>query len=237
MDGARLSAFLLGEAGLRVTSLVRISQRSHTVNFRAVAEGGRSMLVKIASPNTRLPAVDHPLAAHDLFPDRVFSLDGRRVFCLDWKEGRAKTLDALSAAELDGMVAAYRSFRAALGEGMIHGDLNCNNVLFADGKVTGFLDLEAVRKGSPCEDWVRYALTGAEHLPVFSWHRRRRLAANFGRIVGTTGHAAADWRAAVDGFAAAKCARKTHGGRLSAFARVNLAWRRGYYERLKREIA
>ncbi len=237
MDGARLSAFLLDEAGLRVTSLVRISQRSHTVNFRAVAEGGRSMLVKIASPNTRLPAVDHPLAAHDLFPDRVFSLDGRRVFCLDWKEGRAKTLDALSAAELDGMVAAYRSFRAALGEGMIHGDLNCNNVLFADGKVTGFLDLEAVREGNPCEDWVRYALTGAEHLPVFAWLRRRRVAKNLARIAAATGYPSSEWRAAIGGFDAAKTARKRRRGRLSWFTRINLAWRRRYYERLKRDIA
>ena len=237
MDKAKLSAFLLRETGLRIASLARIAQRSHTVNFRAETEDGRRVLVKMTALKTHLPAVDHPLAVHDLFPERTLSFDDCRVFCLGWKDGRAKTLDALSAAEVDELVAAYRSFRAALGEGMIHGDLNCNNVLFAGGKVTGFLDLEEVRMGNPCEDWVRYALTGAEHLPVFAWYRRRRLAANFKRIVAATGHAAADWRAAIDGFAAAKCARKTHDGKLSAFACVNLSWRRCYYERLKREIA
>lgn len=236
MDEEKLLAFLLREAGLRITSLSRIAQRSHTVNFRAETEDGRRLLVKIASRKTRIPAVDHPLAVHDLFPGRILSFDGQRVFCLDWKDGRAKTLDALSVTEVDGLVAAYRSFRGALGAGKIHGDLNCNNILFADGKVTGFLDLEEVRTGNPCEDWVRYALTGAEHLPVFAWRRRRRLAANFKRIVLATGHAD-DWRTAIDGFAAAKRTRKMKDGKLSAFARVNLWWRRCYYERLKREIA
>lgn len=235
-DTAELAAFLLRETGLHVTSLNRVAQRSHTVNFRAVAADGRSLLVKLASPNSRLAAVDHPLAVHDLFPGRMLAFHAHRVFCLDWKAGRPKTLAALSTKAVGRLVAAYSSFRAALGNGRIHGDLNCNNVLFVDGKVSGFLDLEEVRAGCPCEDWVRYALTGAEHLPVFSWIRRRRLRTNFLRIVSATGFSAAEWRAAIDGFAAAKCARKTRRGKLSLFARVNLAWRGRFYERLKKEV-
>lgn len=235
-DTAELAAFLLRETGLRVTSLVRVAQRSHTVNFRAVAADGREVLVKLAPPASRLAAVDHPLAAHDLFPGRRLAFHARRVFCLDWKAGRPKTLAALSAKAVGRLVAAYGSFRAALGNGRIHGDLNCNNVLFASGKVSGFLDLEEVRAGSPCEDWVRYALTGAEHLPVFSWLRRRRLRENFRRIVSATGFPAAEWRAAIDGFAAAKRARKARRGKLSLFARANLAWRSRFYARLKKEV-
>lgn len=233
---AKLAAFLLRETGLRVTSLVRVAQRSHTVNYRAVVEDGRMLLVKLAPQRSRLAAVDHPLAVHDLFPGRTLVFHERRVFCLDWKAGRPKTLAALSAKAVRRLVEAYGSFRAALGDGRIHGDLNCNNVLFSGGKVSGFLDLEEVRAGSPCEDWVRYALTGAEHLPVFSWIRRRRLMANFLRIVSATGFPAVEWRAAIDGFAAAKYARKARRGKLSLLARANLAWRSLFYERLKREV-
>lgn len=232
-DKAALVAFLAREAGLRVVSLTRVACRSHTVNFRAVAEDGRLILVKLASPCCRLATVDHPLAVHDLFPDRTFLFGERRVFCLEWKVGRPKTLAALSAKAVDRLLAAYGSFRAALGERRIHGDLNCNNVLFADGAVSAFLDLEAVRAGHPCEDWIRYALTGAEHLPVFAWLRRRRVAANLARIAAATGYPPSEWHAAIDGFEAAKCERKRRRGRLSWFVRANLAWRHRYYARLK----
>ena len=233
---AALVEFLLRETGLRVVSLARVASRSHTVNYRAAIGDGRFVLVKLASPDYRLGVVDHPLVARDLFPDRKFMFGDRRVFCLEWKNGHAETLASLSGKAVERFVSTYGSFRAALGEGRIHGDLNCNNVLFADGEVTAFLDLEMVRPGHPCEDWVRYALTGAEHLPVFAWLRRRRVAKNLARIAAATGYPSSEWRAAIDGFDAAKTARKRRRGRLSWFTRVNLAWRRRYYARLKEEL-
>jgi len=229
-----LVAGLAREFGLRVARLERIAVRSRSPNWRATCADGSVVLVKLASARVRIAAVDHPLAVRDLHPERPLLLDGRRVYVMDWREGRAKGLDALTAAELADLVAAYGSFRAALGGGLVHGDFNCNNVLFADGRVSGILDLEAVRPGHPCEDWARYALTGADRLPLFAWRRRRRLAKNFAWIVAHTGFAAADWRAAIEGFSAARRARKARGGRLSPFAWVNFVWRRRFHRRLER---
>ncbi len=228
-----LVSLLAREGALRIIALSRIAMRSHTPNWCATDAEGRRFLVKLAPGKVVLARVEMPLAVHDLFPDRMFRLDGKRVYVLDWKEGRAKSLDALTAEELESLTAAHAAFCAALGAGRIHGDFNCNNVLFRGGKVSGILDLEAVRRGHPCEDWVRYALTGAEHLPVFAWRRRRRLAGNFSRLVASTGFAAADWRRAIDGFAAAKRARRARQGRLSFLTRVNLAWRARFYRRLE----
>lgn len=225
----RLLAEVFGEAP---SSLTRIATRSHTWNARLALASGRIVLVKVAPRRTRLARVDHPLAVRDIFPERELELGDRRVYCLEWKTGRAITFDVLTDGELDDFIKAYGSFRAALGVGKIHGDLNCNNILFEGGRVSAFLDLEEVRDGHPAEDWVRYVLTSAEHLPVCAILRRRRIVRRFARLAAATGIPYDAWRQAFDGFAATKRARKMHKGRLSLFKWLNLAWRRRFHRRL-----
>lgn len=218
---------------MRVARLDRIAVRSHSPNWRATCDDGGVFLVKLAPTHSHIAAVDHPLAVRDLHPGHAMSLDGHRVYVMNWLEGRAKRLDELTSAELADLASAYETFRSALGEGRIHGDFNCNNVLFADGRVSGILDLEGVREGHPCEDWVRYALTDADRLPVFSWRRRSRLKANFAWIVAHERFRAEDWCGAIDGFSAERFARKARRGRLSAWSRVSLLWREMFHRQLK----
>lgn len=227
---------LAREAGLNLTSLERLAVRSHSPNWRGVCADGRSVVVKLVPQKVRFAQVEHPLAAQNLYPNRTFCLGDKRVYVLDWKEGTAKALDELTSNELDDLVGVHAAFCRALGDGRVHGDFNCNNVLFAQGKVSGILDLEAVRTGHPCEDWVRYTLTGAEHLPVFAFRRRRRVAERFGRLVARTNFPANAWQQAIQGFAEAKRARKSRRGRLSLFTRANLAWRERFYRQLSDRI-
>lgn len=231
-DITALTRLLTDAFGETPSSLTRIAMRSHTWNARVVLASGRVVLVKVAPCRTRLARVDHPLAVRDILPDRELRLGDCRVYCLEWKKGRATSFDALTDGELDDFITAYESFRAVLGYGRIHGDLNCNNILFEDGRVSAFLDLEEVRDGHPAEDWVRYALTSAEHLPVCAFLRRRRIVRRFTRLAAATGIPFDAWRQAFDGFAAAKRARKMHKGHLTVFERLNLAWRRRFHRRL-----
>ena len=225
----RLLTEVFGEAP---SSLTRIATRSHTWNARLALASGRVVLVKVAPRRTCIVRVDHPLAVRDVFPERELMVGDRRVYCLEWKTGRSTSFDALTDGELDDLIKAYGSFRAALGDGRIHGDLNCNNIFFENGRVSAFLDLEEVRDGHPAEDWVRYVLTSAEHLPVCAFLRRRGIVRRFARLVAATGIPLDAWCQAFEGFAAAKRARKMHKGRLTVFERLNLAWRRRFHRRL-----
>lgn len=231
-DITALTRLLTDAFGEAPSSLTRIATRSHTWNARLELASGRVVLVKVAPCRTRLARVEHPLAVRDVFSDRELRLGGRRIYCLDWKTGRAISFDALTDGELDDFIKAYGSFRAALGAGKIHGDLNCNNILFEGGRVSAILDLEEVRDGHPAEDWARYVLTSAEHLPVCAILRRRRIVRRFARLAAATGIPFDAWRRAFEGFAAAKRARKMHKGRLTVFERLNLAWRCRFYRRL-----
>ena len=224
------------EADLSLVALERLAVRSHAPNWRGVCSDGRSVVVKLVPQKVRLARVDDPLAPQDLFPDREFRLGDRRIYVLDWKDGVAKSLDELTVNELEAFVSVHAAFCRTLGEGRIHGDFNCNNVLFSQQKVSGILDLEAVREGHPCEDWVRYTLTGVEHLPVFACRRRRRAVEQFARLVSLTDFPVAAWRRAVEGFAAARRRRKMKHGRLTLFSRVNLAWRERFYRQLIERI-
>ena len=231
-DISALKRLLTEAFGEVPSSLTRIVTRSHTWNARLALASGRVVLVKVAPRRTRLARVDHPLAVRDVFPERELELGDRRVYCLEWKTGRATAFDALTDGELDDFIKAYGSFRVALGAGKIHGDLNCNNILFEGGRVSAILDLEEVRDGHPAEDWARYVLTSAEHLPVFAILRRRRIVRRFARLAAATGIPFDAWRQAFEGFAAAKRARKMRKGRLTVFERLNLAWRCRFYRRL-----
>ena len=232
-----LRALVERELGRAVVSFSRVAVRSHSANYRATFTDGSEALVKLAPPKAEFVPVAHALAPRDLLGGRDVRFGSRRLWVFGWLPGRAKTLDALSADEIGALAAAYASFRPALGDGRIHGDFNCNNILFDGGRVSAILDLEAVRDGNPCEDWVRYALTGAEHLPAFAVRGRRRLVANFAALAGRVGGSPADWRAAVAGFAAAKRARKARGGRLGPLTRLNLAWRARFYGRILKAVA
>ena len=229
---ADIKDFLAREVGLTLDSLDRLATRSHSPNWRGVCADGRRVVVKLVPAKVRLVQVPDPRTPQDLFPGRELRWGDRRMYVLDWKDGAVKYLDELTPAEVADLVAAHAAFCRCLGTGMIHGDFNCNNLLFAQGKVSGVLDLEAVRAGHPCEDWVRYVLTGVEHLPVFASRRRRRTIEQFARLVSQTPYSVADWRRAIDAFAAAKRSRKMRRGRASLFVRLNLAWRERFYGKL-----
>lgn len=117
---------------------------------------------------------------------------------------------------------------------VIHGDFQADNLRFASGRLTGVLDLEEFRLGSPLEDFARYVCQGVDRMPWWTWSRWRAVLAGVARLRAATGAADDAWRAAVYGqllWKIGKTIRKGKAGRLTA---ANLKWRlRKYGELVK----
>lgn len=127
--------------------------------------------------------------------------------------------------ELQEMTATVRDPARTM---VIHGDLNPGNLLFRDGRVSAFLDLEEFRRGLPAEDLVRYAISSAEHLKFWQTRRRRRTVERFADMVRLAGFPAEDWTFAVNAFRLRRIRRHIgKDGRVSPFKRIKL--RRGLY--------
>ena len=123
---------------------------------------------------------------------------------------------------------------AVLREGMrvIHGDFQPDNLRFADGRLSGVLDLEEFRLGSPAEDFARYVCNSADRLPWHAFRRRRRLLAGVRGLVAAARLAPRAWRAAVLGQLVEKLAKNVRLGRTSPLRAANLKWRCRIYRSL-----
>lgn len=195
--------------------MVRVSHKSPSVNFKAEFDDCKPMLVKCCSKNTVLAEVDHPLAMRVLAAKG--GSDDFAVWCCSWIDGRERLFSGMSVDEVERFADDYESFRAAIARDEkllpprdygqsheslkpIHGDLNRHNVLFENGRVTGFLDYEEFRLGCPTEDFVRFVCTSAESHAFLTLMGIRRLLRNFGRLVEYTSYTEEEWILAVRGF-------------------------------------
>lgn len=116
---------------------------------------------------------------------------------------------------------------------IIHGDLHWENFRFDRGCVSGFLDIEELRFGTPAEDLVRYVVCRAEHLRWYALGRLRRLRAAFAEFVRRTPYTRGEWLFAIDGYLLRKLDKKISGKKLSWTTRKNLAFRLGFYRTLR----
>ena len=114
---------------------------------------------------------------------------------------------------------------------VIHGDLHHGNIHFDGDQLAGIMDLEDFRYGYPADDWMRYIICAAEHLPWFSVVRRRRLLA---RVKELLPQAPADeWREAVGGLLIRKIWRRFCVKKISAWwLAVNFQFRLSFYREI-----
>ena len=165
--------------------------------------------------------------------------DGEILPALDYvamRERLLKLIDHHAARELHqelkGMPLSSLRHDPSMME-IIHGDLNYGNLHFANGAVTGFLDIEELRFGYPTEDLVRYVVCSAEHL---QWHEFRRAAAvvrRFADIVRNTDYSVDEWMLAIDGYILRKLEKKIDSPRPSLWQRLNFHWRLKLYRRMR----
>lgn len=119
---------------------------------------------------------------------------------------------------------------------VIHGDLHYENFKFADGKVSGFLDLEELRFGTPAEDIVRYTLCSAERRKWLTPRARRRLLAAFAAIVERMPLTRREWLFAIDSYLLRKIDRRTRNGRPPLFKRIGMTERFRIYRDLREMV-
>ena len=165
--------------------------------------------------------------------------DGEILPVLDALALRQKICGRLSGGnaveilrELDGMPDATLSLAARYCR-IIHGDLHSGNFRFANGRVSGFFDLEELRYGTPAEDLVRYVVCCEEHRRWYALRRRRKLLDAFRRILAGTSYARDEWLFAINSCLLRKLARKVKTNRMTAFQRMNLRMRFGFYRTLR----
>jgi len=114
----------------------------------------------------------------------------------------------------------------------VYGDFHHGNVLFRDGKVYRYLDLESIGIGYPADDIVRYFACAMEHLPFGGFYRKRRMLDAFARAVKFLPYSLHEWEAAIN----AAILRKFDGrsaDEFNVFVVANLLYRAKFYLNLK----
>ena len=113
---------------------------------------------------------------------------------------------------------------------IIHGDFHHGNILFVDGRVDRYLDLEEFRRGYPTEDLLRYFVCATEHLRWYAWRRRRRTLRAFAHAVRRLHYSRHEWMFAINACFVSKLYMQT--GKAPIFTiwhAVNFAWRAIFY--------
>lgn len=178
------------------------------------------------------------ISAYGAFLDAL-SDDGQILPLRDYAAMKADVLAFLSdggapeiARELRAMPPASMSLPADKVR-IVHGDLHWRNFHFDGGRVSGFLDVEELRFGTPAEDFVRYVVCAAEHLPWHALAARRRTLETFAAFVRETGLSHGEWTFAIDGSLIRKLHRKVDAPRPGIAVRLNMLWRFRFYRRLR----
>lgn len=121
---------------------------------------------------------------------------------------------------------------------VIHGDYHYGNFLFVDGTVDAYLDLEEFRLGYPADDILRNVVCAAEHLRWYAWSRRRRTLRVFGLAVRRLPYSRHEWMMAINARFISKLYRRTRwNDRFTLGQALNLAWRSGFYRRIRKIVA
>lgn len=111
-------------------------------------------------------------------------------------------LEAMREDELE-----FRSERLRV----IHGDFHLGNLLFEDGTVKCFMDLEAFRMGYPSEDILRYCMNSARKLKCMQRQERERVLSLFRTAVRQLPYAAQEWRTAINALSLMRFRSKSKG--------------------------
>ena len=115
---------------------------------------------------------------------------------------------------------------------VIHGDFQTDNLRFAGGRLTGVLDIEEFRLGSPLEDFARYVCQGVDRMSWWSRSRWRAVLAGVERLRLAAGASDAAWRAAVYGQLVWKVHKVIRKGETGGRRLLNLKWRLRKYPKL-----
>lgn len=114
---------------------------------------------------------------------------------------------------------------------VIHGDFHHGNFHFDGNRMTGIMDLEDFRYGYPADDWMRYIVCAAEHLPWFDFARRRRLLVRLEALLPLA--PADEWREAAGGLLIRKLWRRFCVKRgVAWWLAVNLRFRIPFYRKI-----
>ena len=115
----------------------------------------------------------------------------------------------------------------------VHGDFHHGNFLFADGEVSGFLDLEEFCEGYPTDDIVRYFVCAAEHLKGLGVFRLGRIIARFAAAVRYLPYSREEWEVAISCLLLRKIYMKVKDGPVGFARAVNLLFRARLYRRMR----
>ncbi len=185
--------------------------------------------------------IDAFLSAHSAFLDGLVDdgeilpardpLAAKRSLAGRFKTaGAASLLRELKLMDDDALQLAPGELR------IIHGDLHWENFRFKGGAVSGFLDIEELRFGTPAEDLVRYIVCRAEHLRWFELAKTRRLLEVFAQFVRRTRYSRREWLFAVNGYLLRKLEKKVRSSRVPWYVRLNLAFRFRFYRKLRETV-
>lgn len=120
---------------------------------------------------------------------------------------------------------------------VIHGDFQADNLRFEDGRLTGVLDIEEFRRGSPLEDFARYVCQAVDRMPWWSRPRWRATLAGVERLRSAAAASDAEWRAAVYGQLLWKVHKVIRKGEVGVRRLLNLKWRLRNYPKLTRRMS
>jgi len=182
--------------------------------------------------------LDSFLAAYAEFLSQL-SNDGAILPVRDYLTLKRTLLERLRGGNAQGIVRELNEMRddtltlAAEHRRIIHGDLHKGNLRFDGGAVSGFLDLEELRFGTPAEDLVRYVVCSEEHRRWYDLHGRRRLLGAFRRILTRTSYTRGEWMFAINGYLLRKLAKKVKSNHLTVWRRINLRVRSQFYRELR----
>ena len=118
-----------------------------------------------------------------------------------------------------------------------HGDFHHGNFFFENGRVSGYVDLEAIRLGYPTDDFIRYFTCAAEHLRWYAFWRRRGILRRFASAVRQLPYSRHEWMVAINGRFLGKVFLKTHRAeRIGLLAALNLRYRARFYRVLRKIV-
>ena len=225
--------------------LERLAAGRSSANFRATFPDGIRILVKcIAKRNShhteRIAAIARTLDL--LYRDLSFEISNCDVLLFKWIDGASVMPEHLTRAQTLSLLAAYSTLSATLQrlpsppgatEPLIHGDLNFYNILFHGDALAGFVDFEQVRPGLPAEDLLRGFAHRYERTGLLRLSRKRRIVANFERLVSLSSIPRADWLAAIERYRLRKRSIRLAKSRFRILASLDLAFRERLFKRLR----
>ncbi len=182
--------------------------------------------------------VDEFLSAHQKFVGGLAD-DGLVLPVRDGLSLKRRLLERLKGGNAPEMVSELKQMSdstlvlAPEAVRIIHGDLHWENFRFDEGRVTGFLDLEELRFGTPAEDLVRYVVCRAEHQRWYDVFGRRRLLKVFRLFLERTPFSRSEWMFAIDGYLLRKLDKKISSGHVPLATRINLRSRFAFYRALR----